>query len=228
VFGRLGFKGAIHDGTFAELAIPKATDIAHSPDGLGDEEGGSIGVAGTTAMDAVDAASPEAGATVLVVGATGGVGSFAVQLAAVRGASVIASVRPGDEDFVRDLGASGTVDYTGDLSAEVRTRWPDGVDALIDAVTRDHAEFAALTGLVGAGGVAVSVVGGAGEQSSIGEVKVANVSGSASNLAPVADLIAAGRIRVPVTKRYRLADAAQAIRDFRDGHTLGKFVITAP
>ncbi len=228
VFGRLGFKGGIHDGTFAELATPMATDVEHAPDGLGDQQGASLGVAGTTALDAIDEASPEAGSTVLVVGATGGVGSFAVQLAALRGADVVASVRPGDEDFVRDLGASETVDYTGDLAAEVRARWPNGVDAVIDVVNRDRAAFGALTGLIRPGGVAVSVVGGAGEESRIGEVRVANVSGSASNLAPLGGLVAAGRVRVPVSKTHALGDAAAALRDFRDEHTLGKIVITVP
>jgi NADPH:quinone reductase-like Zn-dependent oxidoreductase len=228
VFGRLGFKGGIHDGTFAELATPMATDVARSPDGLSDEQGGSLGVAATTALNAVDEASPETGSTVLVVGATGGVGSFAVQLATMRGTVVVASVRPGDEDFMRDLGASETVDYTGDLAAEVRTRWPDGVDAVIDVVNRDQAAFASLAGLVRPGGAAVSVVGGAGESSSIGEVRVANVSGSASNLAPLGDLVVSGRVRVPVTKKYTLSDAAEALRDFRDPHTLGKIVLTAP
>ncbi|HEY7282317.1 MAG TPA: NADP-dependent oxidoreductase [Actinomycetota bacterium] len=228
VFGRLGFKGAIHDGTIAELASPMATDLAHSPDGLRDEQGGSLGVAGTTAMDAIDAVSPEAGSTVLVIGATGGVGSIAVQLAAIRGAAVIASVRPGDEEFVRDLGAADTVDYTGDLVTEVRTRWPDGVGAVVDLVNRDQAVFADLTRLIGSGGIAVSVVGGAGEETNIGGVRVANVSGSASNLAPLGDLVATGRVRVPVTKRFGLTDAAEALRDFRDGHTLGKVVVTTP
>jgi NADPH:quinone reductase-like Zn-dependent oxidoreductase len=228
VFGRLGFKGAIHDGTFAELATPMATDVVRAPDGLGDPQGGSLGVAGTTAVNAIDEISPEAGSTVLVVGATGGVGSFAVQLAAIRGAAVVASVRPGDEDFVRDLGASDTVDYTGDLAAEVHARWPDGIDAVIDLVNREQPAFAALTELVRPGGVAVSVVGGAGEASSIGEVRVANVSGAASNLAPLGELVTAGRVRVHVSRTYALSEAAAALRDFRDEHTLGKIVITVP
>jgi NADPH2:quinone reductase len=64
-----------------------------------------------------------------MVGATSGVGSFAVQLSRLRGAHGIATVRPGDEGFVTDLGAVETVDYTGDTMREVRQRFPDGLDA---------------------------------------------------------------------------------------------------
>src|SRR5437762_1318584 len=82
-----------------------AASVAAAPDGLSDTDAGSLAVAGTTAMSTVEAVDPGDGARVLIVGATGGVGTFAIQLAALRGAHVIASVRPGDEDFVADLGA---------------------------------------------------------------------------------------------------------------------------
>ena len=85
--------------------------MAATPDGLDDVSAGSLGVAGSTAVNAVDHVDPKEGSTVLVIGATGGVGSFAVQVAAMRGASVIASVRPGDEEFVRGLGADEVIDY---------------------------------------------------------------------------------------------------------------------
>ena len=99
VFGTMGSKPAIHDGGFAELANPQAAAVAKTPDALFDQDAGSLGVAGTTAMSAVEAVAPREGARVLVVGATGGVGTFAIQLAALRDAHVIASVRPGDEEL---------------------------------------------------------------------------------------------------------------------------------
>ena len=70
----------------------------------------------------------------VVAGATGGVGSFAVQLAAQRGATVMATARPGeDEKFVRALGATEVVDYgAGDVAAAIRARHPEGVAALVD------------------------------------------------------------------------------------------------
>jgi NADPH:quinone reductase-like Zn-dependent oxidoreductase len=226
VFGTLGTKGVVHDGTFAELSNPQASALALTPDGVDDLQGGSLGVAGTTAMSAVDAVDPTAGTTVLVMGATGGVGSFAIQLATLRGAHVIASVRPGDEDFVAELGAAETADYTGDPTTTIRERHPKGVDALIDLVSRDPDAFAALVGLVRPGGRAVSSVGAAGEATEIGTVIVSNIGGNPAHLSPLAELVRAGKLRVAIRRTYALADAARALADFSNEHTLGKLVIT--
>jgi NADPH:quinone reductase-like Zn-dependent oxidoreductase len=226
VFGTLGMRATVHDGTFAELAVPQAASLAVTPEGVDDLQAGSLGVAGTTAMSAVEALALAEGATVLVVGATGGVGTFAVQLAALRGAHTIASVRPGDEFFVADLRAAETVDYTVDLAAAVRERWPGGVDALIDLVNRDPMAFAALAGLVRDGGRAVSALGGAGESSLIGTVAVANISSNPAHLTPLAEMVADGRLRAAIQRTYPLEDGAQALKDFTEQHTLGKLVIT--
>ena len=226
VFGTMGSRAAIHDGSFAELANPQAAAVVIAPDALSDEDAGSLGVAGTTAMSAVEAVGPGDGSRVLVVGATGGVGTFATQLAASRGAHVIASVRPGDEDFVTDLGAAETVDYTGDLAAAIRERYADGIDAVIDAVNRDTTAFAALAALVRSGGRATSVVGGAGESTEIGAVSVSNTGGNPPLLPALADLVVQGQLRVAIRRTYALADAAQALQDFATGHTRGKLVIS--
>jgi NADPH2:quinone reductase len=226
IFGMMGTKGAIHDGSFAELANPQAGSLAAAPADLSDQDAGSLGVAGTTAMSAVEAVDPGEGALVLIVGATGGVGSFATQLAAFRGAHVIASVRPGDEDFIMGLGAAETVDYTGDIVAAIRERYPDGIDAVIDAVNRDPDSFSALAGVVRDGGRATSVVGGAGESSQIGGVSVSNAGGNPAHLPTLAGLVVQEKVRVAIRRTYELADAARALQDFANEHTLGKLVIT--
>lgn len=226
VFGTIGMKGKVHDGTFAELSNPQASALAFTPDGVDDEQAGSLGVAGTTAMTAVETVDPKDGATVLVMGATGGVGSFAIQLVARRAARAIASVRPGDEDFVTGLGAAETVDYTGDLASTVRQRYPHGVDALIDLVNRDPGAFTALVALVREGGRALSAVGGAGEATEVGGVTVSNIGGNPRHLVPLAGLVREGKLRAAIRRTYPLADAAQALTDFTNEHTLGKLVIT--
>jgi NADPH:quinone reductase-like Zn-dependent oxidoreductase len=227
VFGTMGMKGSVHDGTFAELSTPQASALAHTPDSVDDEQAGSLGVAATAAMSAVDATDVNAGSTVLILGATGGVGSFAIQHAAARGAHVIASARPGDEEFVTGLGAAETVDYLNDLTGTVRQRHPDGVDALIDLVNREPSAFAALVALVRDGGRAASTVGGAGETTAmIGNVTVSNVSGDPSHLGALATLVSEGKLRVAIRRTYPLADAGQALNDFTNRHTLGKLVIT--
>ncbi|HJX08695.1 MAG TPA: NADP-dependent oxidoreductase [Actinomycetota bacterium] len=226
VFGMMGVKGGIHDGSFGELATPTAASIARAPDGLHDVDAGSLAVAGTTAMSAVEAIAPSEGTTVLVLGATGGVGSFALQLAHIRGAHVIASARPGDEKFVTDLGADETIDYTGDLAGDVHARYPAGVDAVVDAVSFGDEAFEAMADLVGDGGTLVSTRGAAGDKAEIGGVRVANGNGDPAHLTALADLVVDGKLMVPVRKTYPLADGAQAIADFAEQHTVGKLVIT--
>ncbi len=226
IFGTMGMKGEVHDGSYAELATPQEGSIVAAPGALSAADAGSLGVAGTTAMSAVEAVDPSAGAPVLVIGATGGVGTFAIQLAALRGAHVIASVRPGDERFVTDLGAPETVDYTKDVVATIRERYPNGVEAVIHAANRDPAHFVALAGIVREGGRAVSVLGGAGEASEIGNASVSNVGANPAHLGSLADLVVGGKLRVAIRRTYPLADAGRALRDFADQHTLGKLVIT--
>jgi NADPH:quinone reductase-like Zn-dependent oxidoreductase len=225
VFGTMGMKPAIHDGTFGELVAAQTASLAPTPEGVDDQRAGTLGVAGTTALGAVEALNVSGGARVLIVGVTGGVGSFAIQLAAGRGAHVIASIRPGDEDFVTDLGAVEAVDYTSDLAATVRERYPDGVDGLLDLVNRDPAAFASLTELVRAGGRATSSVGAAGEATALGEVAVSNAGGNPALLGALADLVSAGTLRVPIRLTFPLKDAADALQTFTNEHTLGKLVI---
>jgi len=228
VFGSLGNKPVVHDGTFGELSTPNASELARTPDGLEDAAAATFAVAGTTALEALEKIGLGEGEMVLVVGATGGVGSFVLQLAALRGASAITTVRPGDEEFVRSLGAAETVDYTGDLAEEVRLRWPDGVDALVDLVNRDPAVFASLTGLVHPGGRAVSVVGAAGEETRIGEVEVMDSNGNEAHLPTVAGLVVDGKVRAAIQRTYPLERADEALRDFTEQHTLGKVLIEMP
>jgi NADPH:quinone reductase-like Zn-dependent oxidoreductase len=228
VFGTIGAKGAVRDGTFAELSTPQAPALALTPAGVDDQRAGTLGVAGTTAMSAVAAIDPSNGATVLIVGATGGVGTFAIQLAAVRGAHVIASVKPGDEDVVTRLGAAGTADYANDLIGAVREQHPEGVDAVIDLVNRDPGQFGALAGLVHAGGRAVSAVGGAGDATEISGVEVRNIGSDPSHLRVLASMIEEGTLTAAIQRTYSLADSARALTDFTNQHTVGKLVITMP
>jgi len=228
VFGTIGSKGIVHDGTFAELATPLEAALAPTPAGVDDGQVGSLGVAGTTAMSAVDAVDPSRGATVLIVGATGGVGTFAIQLAAARGASVIATIKPGDEDVVTGLGAVETIDYSNDVIEAVRERHPDGIDAVIDLVNRDPGAFGALAGIVRAGGRAVSALGGAGEAIQIGGTDVRNIGSDPSHLGMLASMIEEGKLTAAITRTYALSDAAIALTEFANRHTVGKLVITMP
>jgi NADPH:quinone reductase-like Zn-dependent oxidoreductase len=132
VFGVVS-KPDLHDGAYGEfVTVTVSLGLAKLPDGVPFESAGAVGLAGTAALDSLDSAEVSGSDTVLVSGATGGVGAFAVQLAKGRGARVIATAR-GDHEaaFVRDLGADAAVDYEGDLAAAVREEASDGVDVVI-------------------------------------------------------------------------------------------------
>ena len=113
-----------------------ASAVTRVPSGVDARAAAVIGLAGIAAHDALEALDVQRGETVLISGATGGVGSIALQLAVAAGATVIATARPGqeEEEYVRGLGAAHTVDYTGDVVAAVRAIAPQGVDKALHAV----------------------------------------------------------------------------------------------
>ena len=132
VFGVVA-KAALGDGSIGEyVTVPVAVGLAKLPDGIDYTVAAGLGLAGTAAIDAVDAAGLGAGATVLIAGATGGVGQQAIQLAAKAGAVVIATAStPESVELVTRLGAAHTVDYEGDVAAQVAAISPDGVDVVL-------------------------------------------------------------------------------------------------
>jgi NADPH:quinone reductase-like Zn-dependent oxidoreductase len=220
----------LHNGTWAEL-VAGGDDLilARKPAGLAWDAAAAIPLAASTALNAVDAVEPGPGDTVLIMGSTGGVGAFAVQFAAQRGARVIASAKPGEEDaFVRSLGASETIDYTqSGLGDTVRRLAPDGLTALIDGVSRGEA-FIALAALVQDGGRAATTLGAADVPALADRgVRATNVMGAptAEKLAALAEQAASGALQVPIQETYALADAQSAIASFSAG-TRGKIVLT--
>jgi NADPH:quinone reductase-like Zn-dependent oxidoreductase len=228
VFGFVPLLPPVQAGTFAEYVAGAGVVLAPIPEGVSFEVAAAIPLAGAAALDAVDAASVSGGDTVLIVGATGGVGSFAVQLAAQRGATVIATAKPGDEEaFARSLGATDTVDYSGDLPAAVRARFPDGVTVLIDLVNRGEGA-APLAELVRTGGRVATTMGSA-DVDGLAQRGVTGTNVMASptpeKLRGLADLVAAGTLRVEVQRTFPLAHVGSAFEAFGAG-TRGKIVLT--
>ena len=127
VFGVV-MKPFLGDGGLGEyVTVAEGYGVTHLPGGLSHTTAGALGLAGTAALNAVDAIAPANGHTVLVSGASGGVGALAIQLATARGAQVIATAKPGPEaDLVADLGTAYIVDYTSDLAGQARVIAPDG------------------------------------------------------------------------------------------------------
>ena len=229
VFGSLSTP-VLHDGTWADyVASPQDTFIAPKPPSLHFLEAGALPVAGVAALISVDTLDPSEGDHVLVVGATGGVGSYAVQLAAKRGARVIATAQPEDEDYLRDLGAAETVDHTReDIVSAIRERYPDGIEGLADFA--NYADgFAPLAELVAPGGRAASTLGAADEeQLAARDVRATNVVGTSDPalLTRLAELADSGELRVPVQRTFSLEEATDGLDAFQGGHVRGKFAIS--
>ncbi|HVN61954.1 MAG TPA: NADP-dependent oxidoreductase [Gaiellaceae bacterium] len=228
----LGFvtKPTLHDGAWAEyVTVPVDGFVVPKPEQLDFAAAAALPVAALTALAAVDAVDPHPGDVVLVIGAGGGVGSFAVQLAARRGATVIASAKPGDEQRLLDLGAAETVDYTGgDLVAAVRERHPDGVRSLIDLVNHGDA-FMLAVALVQAGGRAASPLGAANaDELAAREITGTNVMGShpgPAGLARLAESAAAGELKVVIDSIRPLDEVPAAVEEFARGKR-GKVVVS--
>jgi NADPH:quinone reductase-like Zn-dependent oxidoreductase len=211
-------------GSFTEHVALPATAVARVPEGVTAEQAAVIGLAGIAASDALDALDVQPGQTVLVSGATGGVGSIATQLAVVAGATVIGTARPGaEEDYVRGLGAAHTVDYTDDLIAAVRTIASDGVDKALHAA----GDAATVGSLLRTGGTVASTLGATPEQLGRDDVTLAGIMAAATSdkLARLLQFVADGKLRVNIEASVPLDRAHEALGLFADG-TLGKVLIT--
>jgi NADPH:quinone reductase len=225
VFGEL-VREYVGDGTFAEyVVVPEAIGLAMVPDGLDRATAGALALAGTTAYQAVTAVGPTAGDIVLVSGATGGVGSNAMQLAASNGAIVIATARPGEEaEFVDGLGARHTVDYSGDIAGQVGAVAPDGVDAVLHFA----GDGVQLADLLRAGGRFASSQMVGSDQLGDRDVEATSIMHMPhrETLDELAGRAAGGKLRVPIERTYKLDEVPQAIRDFAQQGKLGKLAVT--
>ena len=223
VFGVTNKPDFTRTGTFAEfLVVPVDSAITRMPGGFDVADAGAIGLAGVTALQSVDAIDPQTGEVVLISGATGGVGTFAVQIAAGRGVEVIATAKGDETDFLRELGATHVVDYTGDLAAQVRAIRPDGVDAVLHFA----GDGVALADLVRPGGRLASTMGVGPDQLAGSDLSATSVMNNPdpASLDRLATEIAAGRLRVPIQQTYSLDQVGQAMADFSSG-TRGKLAI---
>ena len=210
----------VRDGSWAELiAVPQDMFIGRAPQGVDLATAGAAPLAGIAAIMAIDALELSEGDTVLIVGATGGVGSFAVQLAARAGATVVAPALPEDEAYLRELGVSELLPREGDLAAAAGERHPDGFDAVLDLV--NYAPGVPAT-LVKDGGRVASPTGAAGEGPGRTMVMAAPTP---ENLEHLARLLADGTLRVHVQATYELAQASDALTELATTHTQGKLAI---
>ena len=210
----------VREGSWAEfIVVPQDTSIAPAPTGVEAAIAGAAPVAGIAVITAIDALAPSEGETLLIVGATGGVGSFAVQLAARAGATVVAPALPEDEAYLRELGVSELLPRDGDLAATAGERHPDGFDAVLDLVNYVPDVPASL---VKDGGRVASPTGAAGEGPGRTMVIAAPTP---ENLERLGGMLADGTLRLPVQATYDLAEAPDALTALATSHTQGKLAI---
>jgi NADPH:quinone reductase-like Zn-dependent oxidoreductase len=233
----------IGDGTFAErVVVPEDMFVARAPSTLPLAVCGTLGLSGITALECVEGVPSGPGDVVVVNGATGGLGTFSVQIAKARGAVVIATARtPAGADLVRRLGADHVVDpRDGDLVDLVRTVVPEGADGFVDLVKHSdplvmgepedgkHEEFARLCrGILRDGGRATSVTNG-GLAELMDGIGFTNVHSTPSpdSLARLASLVERGEVTPVVAATYRFADIACAFDALAAGGTLGKIALS--
>jgi NADPH:quinone reductase-like Zn-dependent oxidoreductase len=220
-------------GAFAEYAAVPATGLAPKPATLSFEEAAALPVAALTALQGLrDIANVQAGQQVLINGASGGVGTFAVQIAKAFGAEVTAVCSMRNVEQARALGADHVIDYSQEdftqsgkqydlilaangyhpLSAYKRALAPGGIYVMAGGKTKQIFEAVLLGGWHSRGG----------------DKKLTNVSAHASvpDMLTLNELIAAGKVKPVIDRRYPLSQTADALRYLGEGHARGKIVIT--
>jgi NADPH2:quinone reductase len=228
VFGSVG-KVHLGEGTLAEYTTMSAGTVARKPPALEHTAAAAIPTAGVTALNTADALAIAEGQILVAVGATGGVGSYLVQLAAKRGAPVVAVCSGENADYARRLGAADVVDYTTeDVVEAVRSRHPDGIDAIADMLG-DKDGLVRLAEQVRSGGHVASVVGAADPETLGGRgIETTNVMGmvTTQSLEALCGMVEAGEIAVPEIRSASLAEAGDALASVATGHVRGKIVVT--
>src|SRR4051812_30479265 len=210
-------------GGYAEYAVAKESQAAASPKSLNFIEAAAVPVVALTAWQAlIDTAHLAGGQTVLIHGGSGGVGSFAIQIAKAKGAKVIATASTQNQDLLKELGADVAIDYSKTKFEEVA----QDVDVVLDTVGRDT--LTRSYNVMKKGGYVVSVVAPPVKR----DLEEHGVRGSVINMQPnaqelseVGRLIDEKKIRVIVSQVLPLTDAGKAHAQIQTLHTRGKIVL---
>ncbi len=210
-------------GGYAEYAVATESKASPKPKLLTYVEAAAVPVVALTAWQAlIDTAKLGAGQTVLIHGGSGGVGSFAIQIAKARGAKVIATASTANQDLLKQLGADVAIDYTKTKFENVAR----DVDVVLDSVGKDT--LARSYGVVKKGGFIVSLVARPNptelEKHGIRGAPI-SVEPNSAELAEIGKLIDKKKIKVIVSQTLPLSEAIKAQEQVATGHTRGKIVL---
>lgn len=228
VYGEPNFPG---DGSYAEYCVAKASQFARKPQRLSFNEAAAVPLAGLTAWTALfEHGKLQPGQRVLIQGASGGVGSFAVQFAKAKGAYVIGLASASNLEYLKQLGVDEVIDYRSQRFEEL----VHDVDVVMEASPlRDNAERLKAVTVLKTGGILASVnvdfpfneevLAALAQKQATGEL-VANQARQ-DWLTEIAQLIDAGSVKVVISKVYPLEQVADAHRESQTWHVQGKLVL---
>jgi NADPH:quinone reductase-like Zn-dependent oxidoreductase len=212
-----------NSGGYAQYALVMEREAAPKPKSLTYVEAAAVPIVALTAWQAlVDIAKLGPGQTVLIHGGSGGVGSFAIQIAKARGAKVIATASTANQDFLKQIGADVPIDYTKQKFEDIAK----DVDVVLDSVGKDT--LARSHGVVKKGGIIVSLVArpNQAELDKYGIRGTAlSVEPNSEELAEIGKLIDEKKIKVIVSRTFPLSEAMKAQEQVATGHTRGKIVL---
>src|SRR6266436_984728 len=212
-----------NSGGYAKYAVVTEREAAPKPKSLTYVEAAAVPIVALTAWQAlIDTAKLKSGQTVLIHGGSGGVGSFAIQIAKARGAKVMATASTANQDFLKQLGAEVAIDYTKQKFEDIAK----DVDVVPDSIGKDT--LARSYGVVKKGGIIVSLVARPNQS----ELEKHGIRGEALSVDPNSDelteigkLIDDEKIKVIVSQTFPLSEAIKAQQQVATGHTRGKIVL---
>jgi len=217
------YLSVMRGGGYAEFAVAKESESALKPQNINFEEAAAVPLAATTAWQTlIDSAKIDKGQTVLIHGGSGGVGSFAIQIAKARGARVIATASTAHQQLLKQLGVDQAIDYT-------TTKFEDvvkDVDVVLNCVRADA--LSRSYGVVKKGGIIVSIT----DEPDQNECARRGIRGTRMGAHPdsrvleeLTKLIEAGKMKPIVSQTFPLAEANKAHEQIETHHTLGKIVL---
>jgi NADPH:quinone reductase-like Zn-dependent oxidoreductase len=219
VFGMVGIGG----GGYAEKVVLDQMAIARKPPHLDHSHAAAVPLAGQTAWQGLFRHGQlKSGQSVLIHGGSGGVGHFAIQFAKAKGARVLTTVSTSNVAFAKSLGADVVIDYKTQRFEDHASDL-DMVFDLIDGETRERSWT-----LLKRGGTLVSTLSDPSQERAKEQGVRAlryTVEADGEELAEIADLVAAGRVKPHVAKTYSLEDASKALREVEERHPAGKIVL---
>ena len=207
----------------AELVVVEAAHLVPKPGGVSWEVAGALFVAGVTAYAMVRAVGLQEGDNVVVSGATGGVGSIAVQLARNAGATVIGLASEGHHDWLSRHGVI-PLTYGDGVADRIRAASGGRADAFLDTFGGDYVELALALGVQPD---RIDTIANFAAREKYGVKTDGSAAGGTPEvLAELAGLIGKGQLEIPIAAVYPLGEVREAYRELEQGHTLGKIVLT--